>query len=74
MNYVKILAEQLNLNHYHNIFERQVKRRFMRWLPLQCDCWQLRVRQHIDGLVQESRNSSVLAMELHLSYTNQWVK
>ena len=28
------------------------------------------VGRHINGLVQERRNSSVLAMELHLSYTN----
>ena len=27
---------------------------------------------HIDGLVQERRNCSVLAMELHLSYTNPY--
>ena len=27
-------------------------------------------QQHFDGLVQERRNSSALAMELHLSCTN----
>ena len=29
-----------------------------------------RQKYHIDGLVQEKRNSSALAMELHLSRTN----
>ena len=28
---------------------------------------------HIDGLVQERRNSSALAMELRLSCTKRWV-
>ena len=28
------------------------------------------MNDHIDGLVQERRNSSAVAMELRLSYTN----
>ena len=30
------------------------------------------ITQHFDGLVQEKRNSSALAMELRLSCTNPW--
>ena len=33
-------------------------------------CLDLFVNDYIDGLVQERRNSSALAMELRLSYTN----
>ena len=35
------------------------------WIP-----W---LSKHIDGLVQERRNSSLLAMEIHLSCTNLWI-
>ena len=36
--------------------------------------WMLQTQQphDIDGLVQERRNSSAIAMELHLSCTNPW--
>ena len=41
-----------------------------------CICFyftsQLITTAHIDGLVQERRNSSALAMELHLSCTDPW--
>ena len=35
------------------------------------DNWIPSLGRHIDGLVQERRNSSALAMELRLSCTNQ---
>ena len=34
------------------------------------ECWDLENMTYIDRLVQERRNSSALAMELRLSYTN----
>ena len=39
---------------------------FRRWGEMNC----LSIIANIDGLVQERRNSSVLAMELRLSCTN----
>ena len=33
-----------------------------------------RPEEHINGLVQERRNSSALAVELRLSYTNPWYR